>query len=91
MSTTLRFAVLVGVLCFAVAWSSPALSSTQYDYDSLNRLVKATYDDGTIITYTYDANGNRLTSSVETVTAQAANAASPGAASGASNGAASNK
>jgi YD repeat-containing protein len=30
-----------------------------YQYDSLNRLSKVTYNDGTRIVYTYDASGNR--------------------------------
>ncbi len=33
--------------------------ATQYQYDSLNRLSKATYADGTKILYSYDASGNR--------------------------------
>ena len=32
-----------------------------YTYDSLNRLTKADYGGGLVITYTYDAAGNRLT------------------------------
>ena len=34
---------------------------TSYQYDDLNRLTRADYGNGTIINYTYDANGNRLT------------------------------
>ena len=29
-----------------------------YEYDSLNRLTKVTYDTGEVFTYEYDANGN---------------------------------
>jgi YD repeat-containing protein len=36
---------------------------TGYSYDSLNRLTRVVYSDGTIIVYTYDAAGNRLTTS----------------------------
>ena len=36
-------------------------ASIAYTYDSLNRLSQAAYADGTVITYTYDAAGNRLT------------------------------
>ena len=32
-----------------------------YDYDSLNRLTNVTYANGSTISYTYDAAGNRLT------------------------------
>ncbi len=34
--------------------------STSYQYDDLNRLTSADYGNGTVISYTYDANGNRL-------------------------------
>ena len=30
-----------------------------YNYDNLNRLTKVVYDNGTMVTYTYDALGNR--------------------------------
>ena len=32
----------------------------QYAYDSLNRLIRTAYPDGTVIVYTYDSAGNRL-------------------------------
>src|SRR5262245_40126325 len=35
-------------------------------YDALGRIVEATYENGTKFTYSYDANGNRTTSSVTT-------------------------
>ena len=41
-------------------------AATSYTYDSLNRLTQTTYSDGTVITYTYDAAGNRLTQTVST-------------------------
>ncbi len=45
--------VLAGLVlpCFA--------ESVNYEYDNLYRLIKATYSDGTVIEYTYDAAGNR--------------------------------
>jgi RHS repeat-associated protein len=35
-----------------------------YGYDAAGRLETVTHDDGTVVTYTYDANGNRLGRSV---------------------------
>lgn len=35
-----------------------------YTYDNLNRLTKVVYENGTTITYTYDALGNRMTKKV---------------------------
>ena len=36
-----------------------------YSYDDLNRLTRASYDDGSYYDYTYDAAGNRLTETTE--------------------------
>jgi len=53
LSLVLVVLVLVGLAlpCFA--------DSITYEYDDLYRLTKATYSDGTVIEYTYDAAGNR--------------------------------
>jgi YD repeat-containing protein len=37
-----------------------AQTPINYSYDNLNRLTKAIYPDSSIITYTYDNNGNRV-------------------------------
>ncbi len=39
-------------------------ASIQYTYDNLNRLTKVEYQDGTVVEYSYDAAGNRLTKAV---------------------------
>jgi len=54
LSLVLALVVLVGLVlpCFA--------ETVTYEYDDLYRLIRATYSDGTVIEYTYDAAGNRL-------------------------------
>ncbi len=53
LSRVLVVLVLFGLVvpCFA--------ESITYEYDDLYRLIKATYSDGTVIEYLYDAAGNR--------------------------------
>jgi YD repeat-containing protein len=46
---------LVGVASLALA------GSASYTYDTLGRLTKVTYGNGVVITYAYDATGNRIT------------------------------
>ncbi len=60
--------LLVILVCFYASPQALASTTVQYAYDSLNRLATATYDDGTVITYAYDADGNRLTQAVTGVT-----------------------
>ena len=38
--------------------------TTKYEYDAMNRLAKVTYGSGIVVTYTYDALGNRLAKKV---------------------------
>jgi len=42
--------------------SLPAAAQTTYSYDDAGRLSAVTYDGATTITYTYDANGNVISS-----------------------------
>ena len=50
------FMMLCGVLV-----PLPSDSATlSYQYDNLNRLIRVHYEGGTVITYSYDAAGNRL-------------------------------
>lgn len=51
---------------FAVANFNTA-ETTTHEYDSLNRLTRTIYTDGTAITYTYDDVGNRLAEVVSSV------------------------
>jgi YD repeat-containing protein len=57
----LSVCVASGVLAFVAV---PVVAIT-YAYDSLNRLIKVTYDDGGIVEYEYDAAGN-ITRVIET-------------------------
>lgn len=41
-----------------------ATGSVSYTYDALGRVVTASYDTGVCMIYTYDANGNRLSQTV---------------------------
>jgi YD repeat-containing protein len=52
--------VLLVVLCM-VSGNRSAASGINYSYDSLNRLTNVNYGNGSVISYTYDAAGNRLT------------------------------
>lgn len=51
--------VFLAVLC-----SASHAGSVAYTYDSLGRLSKATYANGVVITYVYDAAGNRTSYTV---------------------------
>src|ERR1039458_3226174 len=51
------FLCLVILSCSYVGIASAA----SYSYDSLNRLTNVDYGNGSVISYTYDAAGNRLT------------------------------
>lgn len=49
--------LFIGVLSLCILIDVKAYA-TEYEYDKLNRLVKTTYEDGSYVTYEYDANGN---------------------------------
>lgn len=57
--------VLIGILmCSMIRVAKPVevmaseTESAQYEYDRLGRVTKITYQDGSVITYEYDKNGN---------------------------------
>lgn len=58
------FAILLGsgvVFCTAFGVQSvKVFAETEYEYDDLNRLTEERHDDGTVIYYRYDSNGNLL-------------------------------
>lgn len=55
-------AAAAGMLALLAVATLPAQAgSATHTYDSLGRLSKVTYSNGTVVTYTYDAAGNRTT------------------------------
>ena len=44
--------------------NSATVCAEEYEYDSLNRVTKVTYDDGSFVTYSYDKNGNIVSEEV---------------------------
>ena len=54
-----RLLATVAAVAALVAVGSIYAATVQYEYDSLNRLVRVTYDEDSSIEYTYDALGNR--------------------------------
>jgi YD repeat-containing protein len=62
---------MIQLAVIALAVAIPLLSQggvLALNYDSLHRLARVEYDNGTSIAYTYDAAGNRLTLAVSGVT-----------------------
>lgn len=55
--------VCISLLCglmgnITVAAEQAGKTEIEYQYDALGRVIKTVYPDGTVLTYTYDANGN---------------------------------
>jgi YD repeat-containing protein len=50
---------LIAIALLLLPVSHLCAGTTTYNYDELNRLVRVEYLDGTVVDYTYDANGNR--------------------------------
>ncbi|WP_181902268.1 GlyGly-CTERM sorting domain-containing protein [Thalassotalea euphylliae] len=49
------------ILCKAILLLSFNTFAVDYKYDNANRITEAAYKDGTVVSYTYDKNGNLLT------------------------------
>ena len=60
--------VLKGLSCLIILslfWCREiSVRAEKYEYDELNRIKKVIYDDGSYVEYTYDKNGNILTTTV---------------------------
>lgn len=55
-----RLALASALAALAMASAAPShAGSATHSYDSLGRLTKVTYSNGVVITYVYDAAGNR--------------------------------
>lgn len=67
LSARSRRVLMLGLISIAV--NSPvAAGSVIYLYDSLGRVVKVSYSNGVVISYVYDAAGNRISSVTTGVT-----------------------
>lgn len=54
----IRKRTAVAALFLALSAGTMRLQAEQYSYDALNRVTTVTYDDGSYVTYRYDASGN---------------------------------
>jgi uncharacterized protein RhaS with RHS repeats len=72
-----RHALVCASVLLACAIATPTLSYAQtngsvaYTYDALGRVTTASYDTGVCIVYKYDANGNRLSETINVTAAGA--------------------
>ena len=59
--TLKRTALFIGtaLLCASLASGAVADGGVTYTYDALGRVITATYANGTVVTFSYDAAGNR--------------------------------
>ena len=69
-SVILSLAAALGL--WAIKAALAANGSVAYTYDALGRVITASYDTGVCIIYSYDANGNRLSETVNVGTGSTA-------------------
>ena len=53
-----RVAILMTIFFTVAASPSAWADSATYTYDALGRLIQVSYDNGTVVIYSYDAAGN---------------------------------
>lgn len=63
MEVILPRSLIIGLAALFCLTAAPALGQSapqvSYKYDALGRLIEVRYPNGRVITYTYDAAGNR--------------------------------
>ncbi len=60
MSKAWKIALAAAAAAIALSAGSAGAGATTYKYDALGRVIEVDYPDGSIVYYTYDANGNRV-------------------------------
>ena len=61
--------VAIAIAFAVVLWAVPALAAESYTYDTQSRLTDVSYQNGSSLHYTYDANGNIISIITSLVTA----------------------
>jgi YD repeat-containing protein len=65
---TFLWMCLIASAMFASTMLYAANGSVGYSYDALGRITAANYDTGVCVVYSYDANGNRLSQTINVTT-----------------------